>query len=231
MNLPLSSDYIDIHTHGGQSGEGIFVLENLMAHEERVPDDLPEQPCSYGIHPWNLLEENSDLLLNKLKAVTGSINLFAVGECGFDKLRGASPELQRKLFEEQAAIAEVIKKPVVIHCVRGWDELLASHKKLRPKMPWLIHGFRGNKEMAKQLIVKGFYLSFWFDYIIRPESAELIRSVPKNRIFLETDGADIEIRDIYNKVSADLNLPVEELRSVIWQNFTELFNKTAGLTG
>ena len=68
-------------------------------------------------------------------------------------------------------------------------------------MPWLIHGFRGNIELAQQLISKGMYLSFWFDFVIRPESSELLRSLPKDRIFLETDGADVDIRDIYKKVA------------------------------
>ena len=68
-------------------------------------------------------------------------------------------------------------------------------------MPWLIHGFRGNVELAKQLLSKGMYLSFWFDFIIRPESSKLVRSLPKERIFLETDGADVDIRTIYEKVA------------------------------
>jgi Tat protein secretion system quality control protein TatD with DNase activity len=44
------------------------------------------------------------------------------------------------------------------------------------------------------------YLSFWFDFILRPESAELLRNLPMDRIFLETDGADVPIRDIYKKL-------------------------------
>ena len=96
--------------------------------------------------------------------LSGHPESIAIGEAGFDKLRGPSPELQRKVFEEQVAISEELKKPVVIHCVRAWDELLAVHKKLKPKMPWLIHGFRGNTELAAQLLSKGMYLSFWFDF-------------------------------------------------------------------
>lgn len=231
MNLPQPGDYIDIHTHGAKSAAGTFIIENLMAHEERTPGDVSEQACTYGIHPWYLSDQNVDQLLNSVKAVTGFPNLFAIGEAGFDKLRGPSRELQRRAFKEQISISEEIKKPVVIHCVRAWDELLPEHKKLKPKMPWLIHGFRGNVELATQLLSKGMYLSFWVDFVIRQESAHLLRSLPKGRIFLETDGADIDIRTIYEKVASDLELSVNELKSIILTNFKEFFHPQNPLKG
>jgi TatD DNase family protein len=132
-------------------------------------------------------------------------------------------ELQRKSFEEQIAISEAIKKPIIIHCVRAWEELLTVHKRVHPKMPWLVHGFRGKEELAGQLISKGMYLSFWFDFVIRPESLQLLRNLPKDRIFLETDGADVDIRTIYKKVANDLDLSVDELKSIILTNFNKFF--------
>jgi TatD DNase family protein len=149
--------------------------------------------------------------------------VIAVGEAGFDRLRGPSVELQRQTFEEQVKISEDTAKPVVVHCVRGWDELLLVRKKLRPKMPWLVHGFRGNVELATQLLSKGMYLSFWFDFILRPESSSLLKKLPLNKIFLETDGADVDIRDIYKKVANDLDLSVDELKSIILKNFNDFF--------
>jgi TatD DNase family protein len=120
-------------------------------------------------------------------------------------------------------ISEEIKKPVIIHCVRGWDELLSVQKKLRPKMPWLVHGFRGNSELAGQLLSKGMYLSFWFEFVLRPESAGLLRSLPTDRIFLETDGADVDIRQIYYKVAIDLNIKVDQLKKIIINNYITFF--------
>jgi TatD DNase family protein len=91
-------------------------------------------------------------------------------------------------------------------------------------MPWLIHGFRGNAELAKQLLSKGMYLSFWFDFVMRPESSRLLGSLPKERIFLETDGADVDIRTIYGKVAIDLDMSVDELKKGLLGNFMEFFN-------
>jgi TatD DNase family protein len=224
MNLPKQGDYIDIHTHAAKPVSGIYIIENLMAHEELTPEDIPEKACSYGIHPWYLNNKNIDQLLKSVTAVTGFLNLLALGETGFDKLRGPSPELQRRAFEEQIAISEEIKKPVVIHCVRAWDELLPEHKKLKPEMPWLVHGFRGNIELAKQLLSRGMYLSFWFDFVVRPESSQLLKRLPEDRIFLETDGAGVDIRTIYAKVATDLDHSVDELKSIILANFNKIFN-------
>jgi TatD DNase family protein len=231
MNLPQSGDYIDIHTHGGHPSEGVFLLEDLMAHEDRIPGDLPDEACSYGIHPWNLTEDNFKSLLDRVVSVSGSPNLLAIGEAGFDRLKGPSMELQRSAFTEQVTISESIKKPVIIHCVRAWDELLQAHKKLRPKMPWLIHGFRGNVELAKQFLTKGIYLSFWFDFILRPESAYLIQNLSKNMIFLETDGANVAIKNIYEKVAGDLEMPVDELKAIINANFNTFFKLSTASAG
>jgi TatD DNase family protein len=226
MNLPDPGDYIDIHTHESKPSAGVFQIENLMAHEGRGPDDNPAQSFSFGIHPWYLTKENCRKLLDTVSAFSSIPDIIAIGEAGFDKLRGASAELQREAFAGQIAISEEVRKPVVIHCVRAWDELLSEHKKLKPKMPWLVHGFRGNIVLAKQLLSKGMYLSFWFDFVIRPESTHLLKSLPSERIFLETDGAGIDIRDIYSKVSADLGLTVDELKSKLIANFRNYFNLT-----
>jgi TatD DNase family protein len=224
MNLPQPGDYIDMHTHSSKPASGVFIIECLMAHEDRFPDQAAGLAYTYGIHPWFLTEDNHNQHISNVEKSTGFPNMIAIGEAGFDKLRGPSPELQSKVFEEQALISETHMKPLIIHCVKAWDDLLAAHKKLKPKMPWMIHGFRGSIEQAEQLLSKGFYLSFWFDFALRKESTQLFRSLPKNRIFLETDGADVDIRDIYKKVAGDLDMTVDELNKKIQMNFNEFFN-------
>jgi TatD DNase family protein len=223
MNFPVSGDYIDIHNHGARPVPGIFSIETLMAHEEREPENISGLTFSSGIHPWYLDEKNHNQLITHVIKTAGNLNVAAIGEIGFDRVKGPSTELQRKTFEEQVYIAGEHMKPVVIHCVRAWEELLQEHKRLKPQMPWLVHGFRGKPDLALQLISKGMYLSFWFDFVMRPEASGLLKRLPKERIFLETDGADIDIRDIYNKVSTDIGISVDELKSNILSNFMALF--------
>jgi TatD DNase family protein len=227
MNLPRQGDYIDIHSHGAKPAPGIFIVENLMAHEKEVPENIPGVAFTAGIHPWYLNENNHDQLIRFILTVADRPCLIAIGEAGFDKLKGPSAELQKKTFEEQIIIANDKKKPVIIHCVRAWDELLSTHKKLKPSTLWLIHGFRGKKELALRLISRGMFLSFWFDFVVRAESTDLLRSLPTDRIFLETDGADVDIRDIYNKVATDLDISVDDLKLIISDNFNSFFHPPA----
>jgi TatD DNase family protein len=219
MYFPQNGDFIDIHVHGGTPSSGIFILESLMAHESKIPAAIAGVAFTYGIHPWFLNESNYKQLIISVESLISHPDIIAIGEAGFDRLRGPSPELQRRAFEDQIIISEKIRKPVVVHCVRAWDELLAVHKKLKPEMSWLIHGYRGNVKLATQLISKGMYLSFWFDFVLRPGSGDLLRHLPIDRIFLETDGADVDIKNIYDKVASDLDLSVDELKSIILKNF------------
>ncbi|HUX96847.1 MAG TPA: TatD family hydrolase [Bacteroidales bacterium] len=225
MTYPLKGDYIDIHNHDSKPEEGVFILDNLMAHEGILPVNMKGMTFSLGIHPWHLTESNQFELLELVRNNASDELISAIGEAGFDKLKGPSLELQRRIFEEQALLSEKFEKPLVIHCVRGWDELMASHKKVKPKMPWLIHGFRGKKELALQLISRNMYISFWFDFVVRTEATAPVRSLPLERIFLETDGSGVDIRDIYNKVSDDLQISVEELKNQILLNYFNLFRK------
>jgi TatD DNase family protein len=225
MYLPQKGDFIDIHNHGGIPSQGIFILETIMAHEGRELPDITGMAYTYGIHPWFLDRNNYLQQTESVRINASNPAVLAIGEAGFDKLRGPDAELQRSVFEQQIEISEELRKPVVIHCVRAWDHLLSSHKRMKPKMPWLIHGFRGNSEQAMQLLSKGMYLSFWFSFILRPESSALVRSLPGNRIFLETDGSDAQITDIYKKVSSDRDISVEELKDGILANFSSFFNK------
>jgi TatD DNase family protein len=229
MNSPRPGDYIDIHTHDFRPVPGVFAVENIMAHENRDPGAINARVFTAGIHPWYLDENNSSSLLAYIREIASNPNLIAFGEAGFDKLRGPSHEIQLAVFDEQVKIAGEFGKPLVIHCVKAWNELQEAHRDLKPGTPWLVHGFRGKKDLAQQLIRRGMYISFWFDFVVRPESSGLVKSIPPERIFLETDGADADIRDIYSKVSADLGLGVDKLKEQISENYRELFMKKHAL--
>jgi TatD DNase family protein len=223
MSFPRTGDYIDIHNHGSIPEKGKFQVENLMTHENREPEKNENLAFTIGVHPWFLTSENLEKQIAIVAKYSTNQNIFAIGETGFDRLKGPSLKIQENAFAEQVMIAEKVSKPLFIHCVRAWDNLLSIHKKQRPSTPWIIHGFRGKKELARQLTDKGMFLSFWFDFILKPESSSLVKSLPKDRIFLETDGSGVDIKTIYNKVAGDLEISDEELRNIVYTNFISIF--------
>ena len=122
-------------------------------------------------------------------------------------------ERQISLFDRQARLAEEVGKPLIIHCVRAWEELIACRKAIRPKQPWLIHGFRGKAPLAGQLLRQGFYLSLGYHF--QPEAARL--AWPE-RLFLETDEAAVSIQVVYGRVAEALSIDLQALCDQIQRN-------------
>lgn len=224
MNRPAPTDFIDFHTHAASPASGIFAIDSLMVSEER--ESISQQGIAYsaGIHPWYLTDNNFDDQINRVRQLVMREEVIAVGEAGFDRIRGASSTIQLKAFIAQAELSEEVKKPLVIHCVKGWDELLAVYKSIKPSMPWAIHGFHGKPELAEQLISRGIFISVWYSFAMLPYSSGLLKMVPSEKLFLETDGSEIAINDIYNKVSADIGISTDNLKWQVFNNFNEFFN-------
>ena len=49
-------------------------------------------------------------------------------------------------------------KPVVIHCVKAYNELILLKKKLKPKVPWVVHGFNQNEQILNALLKNDFFI-------------------------------------------------------------------------
>lgn len=224
MNLPGKYDFINFHDHGSLYSEGVFSIDNIMVHEGREPSRNEGIAYSVGAHPWFLNDDNFERLLLRVKDYSTHLNVAAIGETGFDKLKGPLPELQMKAFEMHAEIAEETGKPLIIHCVKAWEEVIQAKKRINPGVPWIIHGFKGKKDLANQLTDKGFYLSAWVEWAIRPVSSETLNAMSLDRLFLETDGFDIDIEPVYKVVASYLKISVDTLKKQLYNNFIEVFS-------
>lgn len=179
---------------------------------------------SIGIHPWFIDEKNIKKHLNQLRNHLNFTNCLALGECGLDKKIDISMECQKKVFIAQLLLAEEFKKPVILHCVSAFQEILEIKKVYKIKVPMLIHGFSKKLELAKSLIQHGFYLSFGKHLLVNNQLEEVLKSVPVSRIFLETDASEISIENIYNKAEEILKVNIQEQ---IEENFKNIFGVEA----
>jgi len=127
-------------------------------------------------------------------------------------------ELQLTVFKAQVRLSEEYGLPLIIHCVKAMDELLAVKKEFRPQQAWIWHGFRGKTEQAVQLLKKGFYLSLGEYY-----SDETMQTVPDERLFLETDNSSLDIEDILCRAAKVRGVEVEVLRETIRRNIQNVF--------
>ncbi len=216
--------FLDIHTHLDTLSENVIAIHNLIAGKD--PCTLKkDQYYSCGMHPWYLSRFKEKWKIMEEKSLHPQI--VAIGECGLDYrkkyLEKFDKASQKKAFEKQIIHAENIGKPLIIHCVKAFDQLLKERKRY-PANQWILHGFDKNKDLAKQLIQSNIHLSFGAGIIKHSSTAEALRSIPQDFIFLETDDqAEYSIEEIYMKAASLLGISVKKLYLQILQNAEKVF--------
>lgn len=212
--------FFNLHTHKFTNQADVLELVNQYPQEfdEKIPF------YSIGIHPWyideNRLEKDLEIIEDKLQQK----KCLAIGECGLDKRIEISLDLQKAVFEKQLVLAEKYKKPVVIHCVAAFQEVIEIKKKLQINVPMLIHGFSKNEQVAKQLTDNGFYISFGKYLLRNPELESVFKSIPNDRFFLETDTIEEGIREVYALAAKYKDLELNELLGIINKNYKTVFD-------
>lgn len=189
---------LDFHTHNqnAQAGTAIVNLPVQMLLETNLFQPEEGGKYSVGIHPWWMDGSyDEERLWKGVETLAQHPQVVAIGECGLDRLK-ENISLQTAYFEKHALLAEKLHKPLIIHCVRAFDEILATKKLLKPTVQWTIHGFRGKPQQAEQLLRAGFSLSFGIK-----ANPSTVRLVPKNQRLFETDDENITIDEVIAKFS------------------------------
>ena len=149
LSISFSMKCFDIHTHHIPLSPE-YVIRSIAVGRDVM--DAHAVHLSVGIHPWFLTEDNVDQLLFTLRQSLGDERVVALGEAGLDKLRGEAMTIQTTVFRQEVALAEKQGLPMIIHCVKAYNELMQLKKELHPRQPWIIHGFRGKKNVAVDLL-------------------------------------------------------------------------------
>lgn len=211
--------FFNLHTHQFTNQPNVLELVNQYPQEFEAAIPL----YSIGIHPLfideNRLEKDFQILDQKL----ATPQCLALGECGLDKRSETPFELQQTVFEKQLILAEKYQKPVVIHCVAAFQEVIEIKKRLKISVPMIIHGFSKNEKLAKQLIDNEFYISFGKYLLRNPELKSVFKSIPNDRFFLETDTIEEGIRDVYALAAKYKELELNELQEIINKNYNKVF--------
>ena len=112
---------------------------------------------------------------------------------------------------------------MIIHCVRAYSEIIEVRKKTKATMPWVIHGFNSSVETMRQLLRYDMYISLG-EVLYRNESqaVEILKNIPFDRLFLETDVSGRDIRDVYAKAAELMKCDIEVLCKQIFDNYGRL---------
>ena len=212
-------NFIDIHTHKNISDTNVSIL-NTYPNSTNF-DTL----FSIGIHPWYIKDKNIDTELSFIAQQLQHEDCFALGECGLDKLSETDYKLQLKVFKAQILLSEEYQKPLIIHCVKSFQEVLLLKKEIKPQQPWIIHGFNKNSQVAASLIKNSCFLSFGKSLLKNEKLQDAFKEIPLENIFLETDDSEIAIETIYKKAAEIKNVTIGEIKKNIHQNFNKIFIK------
>ncbi|MDE5842538.1 MAG: TatD family hydrolase [Muribaculaceae bacterium] len=189
---------IDIHTHLPAPKPGAIISCGPDAMP--VSDTFPGQMYAVGIHPWDISPSGVDEeLKQRLYLMAEREDVAAIGECGIDMSHpGAAPLYEQLLtFKTHIELSERVGKPLIIHCVKAWDSVIALRKEYAPSQRWLIHGFRGKPQVLEMLFKAGIDISYGEKF--NPES---VAATPADRLFAETDESELSINDIIATLGA-----------------------------
>ncbi|MFA5160494.1 MAG: TatD family hydrolase [Candidatus Omnitrophota bacterium] len=212
-------------------------VEKLAAEDRRV---VP----FFGVHPWFAEKLPADWYVT-LEGFLKRNPAAGVGETGLDKARNVDFARQTEVFHRQLEIAGRLARPLAIHCVRAWSDLLNILKRsLPPKTRFMIHSYQGSREMLRDFLSLGAYISFSWKSLQRDteESIALMRDVPVNRLLLETDfpytepgkiGADVHdekyfetLQGVYNLAGRAKGIEEDALEKAVWANGTAFLSGT-----
>lgn len=208
------SRFIDIHSHKSDCLTNVWQLRNLFPEQEAT-----STPFSIGIHPWYIAESWQEQM-NLVAAKVCIPNCMAIGECGFDKNVSSPLELQQEVFAAHVELANQLQKPLIIHCVRAYDELLNGLKDAA--VPVILHDFGKSAKLAQQLQQKKIFLSIG-KAAFRPAFGSTLSQLDREFLFLETDDTEYTIDEIYRQVAQLLDCELVSLQQQIQQNFNKVF--------
>jgi TatD DNase family protein len=214
------SQYINLHTHRKPRVIGEIAIRNGFL--KTIDFSKVDYLVSLGLHPWHVHKTNFDWALAQIEK--SHTQIIAIGECGLDRVIQIPIELQMAVFQLQIELAVQYHLPVIVHCVKAYSDFAAIAKQYQ-NVQFVLHGFSGNEETLLMLLAfKNVYFSVG-KYLFNPASnaSLVIRKIPLNHLFLETDTSKYLISEIFQKVAQFLEIEESVLKNQIFDNFANLF--------
>ena len=211
--------FVNLHTHFYTHSDSILEIVNQYPNE--FLDEIPLY--SIGIHPWHIDDSRLKDDLNLIKQKLSLNECIALGECGLDKRIDKIYSTQITVFESQLELLHQTPKPVILHCVASFDEVISCKKNSNLNSPFIIHGFSKNYQVAKQVLNQNFYLSFGKYLLRNPDLKTVFKQIPNEKIFLETDTIAESLEEVYTFAAECKNISVDEMKEIVWNNYQTVF--------
>lgn len=205
---------LDFHTHRQDAAAALIAVD---------PQEFDPSAGLYyavGYHPWHDVGSLTSEDFALLERYARHPQVLAVGETGMDALRGGSLDVQADVFVRHLQVAREVGKPVVVHCVRTAQQIIAARRRaLLDDVPLAIHGMRSNEHVARMLLDAGCYLSFGPRF-----NPRAVQVTPLERLLIETDEDSASIDEVAARVASALDLPADQVKQAAAGNAQRLLN-------
>lgn len=146
-----------------------------------------------GLHPWWIKERSDDWDVRLNTILEKNPNVM-IGECGIDYwIDNYDAEDQEKVFARHLELALAWDRPIMIHCLRAWEPLLAILRKYPCPEKFLLHAYGGPAAMVETFSRMGAYFSFAPNLCDprRTKNHASAKAIPEDRLLLESDAPDM----------------------------------------
>ena len=145
-----------------------------------------------------------------------------IGEIGLDYVCDVERGQQERVFRAQLAIAERLKKVVVLHCVKALEPTMKILEEYDLQTV-IFHGFIGSTQQTERATKRGYFLSFGVNTARSPKTIETLCNTPLDKIFIESDESNKNIEDIYSEIAHLKGCNQDLLEQAILENYNKIF--------
>ena len=165
-----------------------------------------------GVHPHHATEYTAECDA-EMRALLAHPEVVAVGECGLDYFRDFSPRhAQRRAFELQLEMAADTGKPLFLHQRDAHRDFVDVMKGFEGRVgPAVVHCFTGTREELFECLDNDWHIGItgWLcDERRGLHLRELVKSIPANRLMIETDAPYLLPRTVKPPPSHRRNEPM-----------------------
>ena len=217
--------YVDFHTHR-RSGDALEILNVEALDAGAVARACQQgQPFSLGVHPWRADVSQTELqeAFSRIVQCVNVDGFVAIGECGLDWVSQVARAAQMSVFEQQIELAHRLAMPVVLHCVRAFEEVMQTLcvRKIRRAV---FHSFVGSPQQAERVVREGYFCSFSPRSLASSRTREVIKAIAPSVMLVERDECECSIEEVYEAVATLRKCSVEELREIVFENYKRLID-------
>ena len=221
---------------------GLIVNPGCTVESSRTAMELaaafPHVYAAVGIHPENC-GDFVPAQMEEIRALAQSPKVVAVGEIGLDYYWPENPprELQQEVLRRHMALAQELALPVIIHDREAHADCLAIVREF-PAVRGVFHCFSGSAEMARELLKRGWMLSFngAITFKNARKAPEVIAEIPLDRLMIETDAPYLTptpfrgkrndstyVHLVAEKIAQIKGLSPEAVEQITWENGKRFF--------